>query len=268
MRITIYGTLKFVTGNKLRLPCDAAVYIMQGGTVDPGGGGGNSNTIEICGDVMWKAGDGPLSGPSCLPATQPGCSAILPIELSSFTGTLCNSNKICLKWETATERNNKYFDVQRSVDILAFSSVIRVASKATDGNSSSKLTYETTDENPLDGVSYYRLMQMDNDNSYSFSKIIAVDIIKEKNVKFVVYPNPNSGEFTADISGLENNHEVKIMLRDLAGLLLFESSFYTNDNKKNVQIIPQSKLKNGVYICSLYLEEIEYKVKVIVNAAG
>ncbi|MCE3229179.1 MAG: hypothetical protein K0S32_3730 [Bacteroidetes bacterium] len=268
MRITIYGKLKFVTGNKLRLPCDAALYIMPGGSVDPGGGGGNSNTIEICGDVMWNAGSGQYTGPGCMPATQPGCGAILPIELSSFSGTVCNTDKVCLKWETATEKNNKFFDVQRSSDVSEFVSLFNVISKAPNGNSTVKVSYEATDQNPLNGVSYYRLMQVDNDNGYSFSKIIAVDIIKEKNIKFVIYPNPNSGEFTADISGLENDHQVKILLRDLTGALLYESSFYTSDEKKNIQIVPQSRLKNGVYICSLYLEEIEYKVKVIVNTAG
>jgi hypothetical protein len=267
-RLTIYGLLKFQTGNKLKLPCDAAIYVMPGGSIDPGGGGGNSNTIEICNDIYWNAAAGTYTGPGCMPATQPGCSAVLPIELSLFSGTLCNSNKVCLKWETASEKNNKYFDVQRSNDISSFQSLVKINSKAVNGYSGAKLSYEYVDDDPIDGVSYYRLMQVDNNNGFSFSKLVAVDFIKEKNIKFVVYPNPNSGEFTADISGLDNNHEVKVMLRDLNGSLLFESSFFTNDQSKNIQIVPMSKLKSGIYICSLYLEEIEYKVKVIVNSAG
>jgi len=266
MKITVYGTLYFVTGNKLKMPCGSAVYLMPGGSVNPGGGGGNSNTIEICSDVYWKAGDGPLTGPSCLPPTQPGCGAILPVELVSFTGNACSDNKVCLQWVTATEKNNEYFDVERSSDAVDFNALFYVNTKAVNGNSNTKLTYDALDTNPVAGTSYYRLKQVDKDRRFTYSPIVAVEIIPEKNIKFVVYPNPNSGEFTADISGLENNHEIKVVLRDMKGRSLFESSFYTFDQNANIQIVPQSKLKSGIYICSLYLEEIEYKVKVVVDA--
>lgn len=265
MKITIYGRLYFISGNKLRLPCNSAVYVMSGGQIQSSGGGGNSNTIEICSDVYWNTGMGNLTGPACLPPSQPGCANVLPVELVSFSGTVCNTNAVCLNWETATEKNNDYFDVQRSDDLSAFTSIFQVKSKVESGNSSIALKYDATDKEPLSGVSYYRLKQVDKDFSYTFSKVVAVNLIKEKNVRFVVYPNPNYGEFTADISGLENNHAVKIVLRDIKGQTVFESSFSTTEVNTKVQITPQNKISSGVYICSLYLEEIEYKVKVIVN---
>lgn len=267
LKITIYGTLKFNNGNKLKLPCDSRLYIMSGGKIEPGSGGGNSNYIEICNDAVWTAADGTYTGPGCMPSTLPGCGVVLPVELTYFKGAVCNTDEVCLEWETASEKNNDYFEIQRSGDASAFKKIAALNSKAPGGQSAVKLSYEIIDNDVLHGLSYYRLKQVDKDFSFSYSKVIAVNIITEK-VKFIIYPNPNSGEFTADISGLENNHEIKVVLRSLNGVLLFESSFFTKDQHTNIQIIPENKLHSGVYICSLYIEEIEYKVKVVVNTRG
>ncbi|MBK7667472.1 MAG: T9SS type A sorting domain-containing protein [Sphingobacteriaceae bacterium] len=118
----------------------------------------------------------------------------------------------------------------------------------------------------MNGISYYRLKQFDTDGSFHFSNIISINVIKEKNVKFIVYPNPNKGEFTADISGIENNHEVQISLRDEKGATVYDSKFFIQDDNSNkLNIVPESKLPNGLYICTLTLEGIDYHVKVIVN---
>jgi hypothetical protein len=266
--VVVYGTMQCQNGNKLKLPCNSRIYIMPGGQVQAGNGSGSSNYIEICDVTLWNAGMGNLYGPSCLPATSFFCGSVtLPIELLEFKGQ-AKDGYIDLSWKTASESNSSHFDVERSTDASLYQKINTVNSKATNGYSQSLLSYNSTDPKPEEDISYYRLRQVDKDNTFLFSNVISINYIRAKNIKFAIYPNPNSGEFTADITGLENNHEVKIILRDLAGSLLFESSFYTSENKKNIQIVPQSKLKSGIYICSLYLEEIEYKVKVIVNAAG
>lgn len=85
-------------------------------------------------------------------------------------------------------------------------------------------------------------------------------------IKFIVYPNPNSGEFTVDISGLENSHDVTITLTDEKGASVYESSFNIMDESSiQTKIVPESKLNNGVYFCTLSTEGIKQTVKVIVN---
>lgn len=264
--VVVYGVLKFVTGNKLRLPCNARIYVMAGGSIQEGGGSGNSNTIEICGDVLWNAGSGTLNGPSCLPPSAAWCTGVvLPVELVNFTGE-AKDGYVDLKWSTITERNSSHFEVERSSDASAFEKIGSVNSKSTNGNSNSLLHYQATDDLPLGKVIYYRLKQIDKDNTHVFSGIISVNYIKAKNVKFVVYPNPNKGEFTADISGIENNHEVQISLRDEKGRVVYNSNFYIQETgSSKLSIVPESKLPNGLYICTLTLEGIEYNVKVIVS---
>jgi hypothetical protein len=263
--IVIYGTLHFVTGDKLRLPCNSRIYLMPGGSVTAGGGGGNSNTIEICSDILWNAADGTLSGPTCLPPTASWCmSVVLPVELVNFKGE-AKDGYVDLAWSTATERNSSHFEIERSADASAFEKVGSVNSKAVNGNSNALINYSATDDLPVGKIIYYRLKQVDRDNTFDYSGIISINYIKAKNLKFIVYPNPNKGEFTADISGLENNHEVTINMKDEKGRVVYTSSFYMQEQSSRLNIVPETKLANGIYICTLTLEGIEYNVKVVVN---
>lgn len=265
-KVAVYGTIVFTNGNKLRLPCDGVIYIFVTGSIVPGSGGGNSNFIEICGDVLWNAAAGTLAGSGCLPVTAPGCAAILPIELISFNAQINDNNKVDILWATASEKNNDYFEIQRSLNAVEFNKVGLTDSKSVNGHSQSQLSYLYEDSAPLNGVSYYRLKQIDFDKSYSYSKVVSINFIKEKNIRFVIYPNPNNGEFTADISGIENNHEVKIQLTGEKGNKVYESSFFIQDPANSrFQIVPSDKLSPGIYICTLIFEGIEYKVKVVVS---
>ncbi len=189
----------------------------------------------------------------------------LPVELINFSGEAKDAY-VDLNWSTATEKNSSHFEVERSVDAASFTKIASVNSKAANGNSQSVLKYSASDNSPITNITYYRLKEVDKDNASVYSGIISVNYIKAKNVKFVVYPNPNKGEFTADISGIENNHEVTISLKDEKGDIVYNSNFFIEDAvSSKFQIVPANKLANGVYICSLTLEGIEYHVKVIVN---
>ncbi|MFT3934552.1 MAG: hypothetical protein QM726_13095 [Chitinophagaceae bacterium] len=92
----------------------------------------------------------------------------LPVTWISFTGRKVQST-IALKWVTAAELNNAYFDVERKGDDGSFTAIGRVAA-ATQGNSSNE--YQFTDNKPLAGQSYYRLKQVDIDGKSSYSNVI------------------------------------------------------------------------------------------------
>jgi len=189
----------------------------------------------------------------------------LPVELISFTGE-ARDGYVDLKWNTASEKNSDHFDLERSTDAVNFTKIKHINTKAQNGNSSSVLNYNDTDDSPLNNISYYRLKQVDKGNQATYSGIVSVNYIKPKDIRFIIYPNPNKGEFTADISGIENNHTVSISLKDEKGNTVYDSEFNLQETGSNkLQIIPQNKLTAGVYICTLTLEGIQHHVKVIVN---
>lgn len=103
--------------------------------------------------------------------TGNGCTP-LPIELISFDGHLYNGDVI-LEWQTATEHNNDYFYIERSIDGEVWTRIKEVDAA---GNSTTVLNYLTIDEDAKEGINYYRLTQVDFDGQYETFSPIAVSI--------------------------------------------------------------------------------------------
>ncbi len=189
----------------------------------------------------------------------------LPVDLLSFTAVK-RDNQVDIKWSTATETNNKYFTIERSQDGITFKEIESVNTKALNGNSLVKLNYNTVDVNPLAGTSYYRLKQTDKNGKFKYYSIVSVEFAKDKAITFSIYPNPNSGEFTVDFSGIENNHEVQITIYDELGKSVYVTSVYSDSiNSNKFLISPDKKLAAGKYFCSLVLEGIKHTVVLIIN---
>lgn len=138
----------------------------------------------------------------------------LPVELVSFSGTT-NGQTNQLTWTTSSERNNHYFIIERSTDGANFSAIGKVEGK---GNSTNFETYLFADETPANGITYYRLKQVDFDGAFVYSK--AISIFNELS-DITIYPNPNSGSFT--ISLLAPGQSYRIDIVDAQGKVIYSS---------------------------------------------
>ena len=112
-------------------------------------------------------------------------SVPLPVELLYFNAEVNEQKKVDVSWATASELKNDHFVVQRSKDALNWETLTEQAGA---GNSNILKYYETRDDSPYDGISYYRLKQVDINGMYTFSSIVGVRIDEDK--RFSVYPNP------------------------------------------------------------------------------
>ena len=263
LKIIVKGMIWFHNGSKLRLPCGSYMLIYPGGSLQPDVGLANSNYIEICGTVYWNSNN-PMYGPACLPPTHPFCQSILPVELTSFKAEICNINMVCLRWETATENNNDNYEIERSQDGINFRTISSINSQAPGGYSQQKLNYFIIDESPLNGINYYRLKQVDKNNSFVRSNTIAVQTILENGIQYLIYPNSNAGEFTVDISGLRNERNIRLLLRSSKGSIVYKASYFIEEASAQIRVVPEPKLANGIYFCSLIVGDKEYRVKIIV----
>jgi hypothetical protein len=102
----------------------------------------------------------------------------LPIELISFEAKSIDE-KVLLLWKTASEENNDYFTVQRSFDGVHFSPLKRVYSN---GNSKVEKNYSLIDEEYVNGINYYKLIQTDLNGEEEVFDIVAIDMFKEKSI--------------------------------------------------------------------------------------
>ncbi len=141
-------------------------------------------------------------------------NAPLPITLLGLSGerlTQMSGKKdidVELKWSTASEVNNKGFEVQISEDNKAFKSMKTLLGN---GNSSTIINYQTVIKNPKNG--YYRLKQMDFDGNFSYSPIVFVEGIEDL---LKIFPNPNNGHFRVDLD--KNTEGVSTRLLNAQGM--------------------------------------------------
>lgn len=130
-----------------------------------------------------------------------------PVSISLVDFSVANKNAVALlQWNTASEKNNRGFDIERSADGKSWNAIGFVSTQADNGNSSVKVSYNYTDIKPLSGKNYYRLKQQDFDGQFEYSKIEMITFNVNGNIS--VYPNPVSDELS--IEGVEQNAVISI----------------------------------------------------------
>ncbi len=176
----------------------------------------------------------------------------LPVTLLNLQVRKTNTTTAQLTWQTATEINNKGFEVQRSIDGNYFSDV-RFINGA--GNANDIREYSITDVPGRTGRVYYRLKQIDFDGNSKLSNIVSVLFDKLGIIK--VYPNPAQRQVT--VEGIENFSKLQIL--DATGKLLKEQ----NINKQYQVSINLNELTSGLYLLRLVNEKEIQIIKLVIK---
>ena len=113
---------------------------------------------------------------------------VVPVELISFNASVSDNN-VLLNWTTATETNNKGFEVQRKMNDKVFETVGFVNGS---GTTTDKHIYYFTDNILTEAIYQYRLKQIDFNGSYSYSNVVEIQnlMIARENQLNQNYPNP------------------------------------------------------------------------------
>ena len=173
-------------------------------------------------------------------------TGVMPVKLLDFTGTKEGVANL-LKWRTATESNNRGFELQRSTNSSAFSTLGFVPTKAASGNSTAELSYQYTDKKPFATGSYYRLKQVDFDGKFSYSNIV---FIKGEPITELVltslYPNPTNQLLNVMLE-TPKAQKVQMVIADLAGKTMLQQSLQLvkGVNNKTMNV---ATLAKGTYI--------------------
>ncbi|UTW61547.1 T9SS type A sorting domain-containing protein [bacterium SCSIO 12741] len=165
----------------------------------------------------------------------------LPVELIVFHAKGGPNSVVELSWQTATEINNHYFTVERSKDAVKWFEVSKADGA---GNSSTLLNYASVDNNPYDGLSYYRLKQTDFDGQYKYSMVRSVNLEKLQNSSVDIYPNPTQEKFTVKADHLELE---QIILFNSLGEKITKGITITRGKDQGIADIDISELQSGMY---------------------
>jgi hypothetical protein len=220
------------------------------------------------GSKWVESGAGGISGADPYSLTSPtfiglpglfiiGNDAALPITLASFTARVQSGVGIEIQWITLSEVDNYAFEIERGKQIEG---PYNVMSKLIEGNGTTNVphTYCYLDHNPMPGSSYYRLKQLDLDQSLHYYGPLRVSNPIERQLdtpeRFGLsqnYPNPFNG--TTEIRfGVTSVEHVTVMAFNALGQevgTLFRGT--AQPGRIYTARFDGSALPSGVYIARL-----------------
>lgn len=168
----------------------------------------------------------------------------LPVTWLDFTAE-AGTNQVNLQWATASELNNDFFLVQRSVDGINFESIGVVDGM---GTSSTVQNYSFIDTEPLKGLIYYRLRQTDFNGQYEYSDIVTVTLNGVTGIDAMIYPNPGDGINTTIMVSSSDEENVIVEVFNASGDLVYQNK-QTINGQYQFQI--PDHLATGMYMVTI-----------------
>lgn len=181
----------------------------------------------------------------------------LPLTMGDFNASK-RQNTVQLNWNTLTETNTSHFDIERSTDGTHFSKIgqVNAAGDATDIK-----YYQYADQAvPLVKTVFYRLKMTDKDQSFRYSRIIAVTTDNSL-ITLRLFPNPVSEIVQVQVySGRKENALIRIT--DAAGSEVLHKNI-TLQEGNNGSSLSVSHLPSGYYLLTVISESFTYSEKMI-----
>ncbi len=174
------------------------------------------------------------------------CQNPLPIELLSFNAVR-SDNVALLLWETGTEINNSFFQIERSTDGFDFFPIGIIPGA---GNSNNPIQYSFIDSTPVKGINYYRLQQFDFDGASALSDVRVLDFSGSLLGNLIMYPNPLAADAELNIYFPEKGM-LQLEVFDINGRMVFNWSGGDFESNEIVNV-GQLNLEQGLYVVRVY----------------
>jgi len=170
----------------------------------------------------------------------------LPVDLYSFT-SVCDGNKIILKWVLVSENNNHYFNIERSTDAQNWTNLSLIIGAGT----TNTYTYYSFEDSNTEAnvVYYYRLSDVDFDGRVTYHPYISASC--NSSIDYIyAYPNPANKDIQILIESYQNR-KISYFITDILGRTLI---------KDNVNL---EKGTNKISIDVSYLSDAMYMLHVL-----
>lgn len=142
---------------------------------------------DIEGRVLTRTGAISIDSSTIFLAEE--CLVVLPIVLLNFSGQYISNNDVELNWTSATEINNHYYTIEKSIDCDSFFMIYTINGLQ---NSYAEVDYQYIDQNTYKRTCCYRLKQTDMDGTETLLKTIVIVGTESSQVQSaLMYPNPH-----------------------------------------------------------------------------
>jgi aminopeptidase N len=193
----------------------------------------------------------------------------VPVELTSLTAN-SNGNVVVLKWSTASEINNRGFEIERKslTQTLSkgegFDDWVRVGFVQGIGTSTHAKEYSYVDAVTAYGKYAYRLKQIDFDGTFTYSEEVYVEaglkpesFILEQN-----YPNPFNPTTFIKFS-LPHTSKVNLSVYNSLGELVSVLAYGIYEAGTYERVFDAGGLASGIYVYVLRVDNVVLKHKMV-----
>lgn len=173
----------------------------------------------------------------------------LPVTFTSLSA-ISDGKLNRVYWSTATEENNRGFEIQRSIDGVNFIKIGFVNTLSLNGNSNTSLNYTFVDYDPIGIKQFYRLKQIDFDSTSRYSGIVVVSrSIPQVAISNNIYPNPTSSLVHLNLSA-PVSESMLLTVIDVNGRVVVRKYFKVSIGNNSIEL-DASTFEKGVYFLSL-----------------
>ncbi|NBX81240.1 MAG: hypothetical protein EBQ94_12860 [Flavobacteriales bacterium] len=177
----------------------------------------------------------------------------LPVELLSFTGN-CSEEKTKLTWQTASEFNSAYFEIQTSRDGENW---MVVNTQPAAGTSFEKLSYTFETETASQEL-YYRLRQVDVDGMDKVYDPILIGCGDENKYSFKTFPNPSDNNFKVVVNNQQLVGKATLRIVDTKGTEVMIKEVNVQDGTN--MFFVNENVAPGIYYISINNETTSTEV--------
>lgn len=186
---------------------------------DPVGNNWHGAGAGVSATGIWGADNGaglvsgvvPPAGEWFRTWTLSDYSSPLPVDLAYFQ-TDCKDQGVVVSWQTLSEINNDYFDIQKSYDGISFESIGTIQGN---NNSSQPINYQYIDEQGNLIGAVYRLVQINYDGSSNLMGSVTAGACVGEGENVNIYTDIN-GHVLLDWSAV-NDGEYDVIIYDGLG---------------------------------------------------
>lgn len=186
----------------------------------------------------------------------------LPVQLTSFAGEAAPAHTN-LTWQTAQELNSAAFEVEASSDGRTFRTVGRVAAA---GTSAQAHTYRYQHAATGTGTRFYRLRQLDQDGSSTYSSVLTLQVKGATGaaVRVVAAPNPFSTSLQLRLGATDAlPTSGSVQLTTLAGQTVYQQDISGLLTQPVLELPQLPRLPAGVYMAQVVLDGHSTFLKVV-----
>ncbi|MBD0404828.1 hypothetical protein IC221_25730 [Flammeovirga sp. EKP202] len=192
---------------------------------------------------------------SCSTKSGTFCSEDLPVVLTAFNVTYSHGNAV-IRWSTASEQNNKLFEIYRSKDLVKWELIAKVEGQ---GNSYFTHQYQWTDTHlNQSGRNYYQLHQIDFDGAREVFETLVLEVQHQSSLPEVLISTNSisSGESVQVLYRNEKFNSKRIIVVHSDGKVI--------DCTEEVKdLIPNQTFSTGINILLIYYGREKYTFKIL-----